>query len=71
MTCLENLFQSVKLDAIICVAGGYITCNLDENFIKNCEKMWRQNVWPSMLSAIIATKLLKPHGMLCLTGKNL
>lgn len=69
ITCLENLLQAVKLDAIICVAGGYQTCNVNENLIKNCEIMWRQNIWPSMLSAKIAAKFLKPSGMLCLTGK--
>lgn len=57
-----------KLDAIICVAGGWAGGNAKKDLIKNSDLMWRQSVWSSLISAEIAANYLKDGGLLSLTG---
>lgn len=57
-----------KLDAIICVAGGWAGGNAKKDLIKNSELMWRQSVWSSLISAEIAAHHLRDGGILSLTG---
>lgn len=58
-----------KLDAILCVAGGWAGGNAaNADLIKNCDLMWKQSVWSSTICAHIAAKYLKPTGLLQLTG---
>ncbi|VDM66943.1 unnamed protein product [Strongylus vulgaris] len=57
------------VDGIFCVAGGWAGGNAaTDDFIKNCDLMWKQSVWSSAIAARIATKHLKPGGILQLTG---
>ncbi|XGW12318.1 hypothetical protein V3C99_013209, partial [Haemonchus contortus] len=59
------------VDAIFCVAGGWAGGNAEsEDFIKNADLMWRQSVWSSAIAARIASKHLKPGGLLQLTGAS-
>ena len=44
-----------KLDAVICVAGGWAGGSpASKDFIKNSEAMWRSSVWPASISASLA-----------------
>ncbi|XP_047040840.1 dihydropteridine reductase-like [Helicoverpa zea] len=68
MTLLNTGLQDNKLDAVICVAGGWTGGNLCDNFSKKSDVMWRRSVWPSAIAASVATKHLCPGGLLALTG---
>jgi dihydropteridine reductase len=58
-----------KLDAILNVAGGWAGGNAAHaQFIQNCDLMWKQSVWSSVISASLASKFLKENGLLTLTG---
>nr|XP_022908665.1 dihydropteridine reductase-like [Onthophagus taurus]XP_022908670.1 dihydropteridine reductase-like [Onthophagus taurus] len=65
---IGSLLDGSLLDAVVCVAGGYIQGNINSDFVESCERMWVQNMWPSLLATQIASKYLKAGGMLCLTG---
>lgn len=65
---LEKLLEEKKLDAIICVAGGFSTGNAETSLIENAKIMWQQNVWPAIISASLAVKFLQTGGLLCLPG---
>ncbi|KAL9918191.1 dihydropteridine reductase-like isoform 1-T4 [Glossina fuscipes fuscipes] len=60
-----------KLDAVICVAGGWAGGNAKTGLAKMADTMWRQSVWTSTISATIAANHLKPEGLLALTGAKL
>ena len=58
-----------KLDAILNVAGGWAGGNAgSDKFLHNCDLMWRQSVWSSIISGSLASKFLKENGVLALTG---
>ncbi|XP_037930230.1 dihydropteridine reductase-like [Teleopsis dalmanni] len=57
-----------KLDAVICVAGGWAGGNSKKDLAKNADLMWRQSVWTSTISAAVAAQYLKEGGLLALTG---
>ncbi|EDW17319.1 dihydropteridine reductase [Drosophila mojavensis] len=57
-----------KLDAVICVAGGWAGGNAKKDLAKNADLMWRQSVWSSCISATLAAHHLKTGGLLALTG---
>jgi len=57
-----------KLDAVICVAGGWAGGNAKKDFAKNADLMWKQSVWTSSISATVAAQYLKENGLLALTG---
>jgi len=66
---VDELLGSNKLDAILCVAGGWAGGNAkSKNFIKNADLMWKQSVWTSSISASIAAHHLKEGGILTLPG---
>jgi len=66
---VDTLLGSDKLDAVICVAGGWAGGSpASKEFIKNSEAMWRSSVWPASISASLATTYLKPGGMVILPG---
>ncbi|XP_017787265.1 PREDICTED: dihydropteridine reductase [Nicrophorus vespilloides] len=70
-TILNNVSSALagsKLDAIICVAGGWAGGNASKDLIKHSDLMWRQSVWSSLISASIASQYLKDGGLLTLTG---
>lgn len=58
-----------KLDAIVCVAGGWAGGNAaSKDLVKNSDMMWKQSVWTSIIAAGLASNYLKAGGMLTLTG---
>lgn len=59
-----------KLNAVICVAGGWAGGNATKDLAKSADLMWRQSVWSSTISATVAAKFLAPGGLLTLTGAN-
>lgn len=65
---VTDALKGNKLDAIICVAGGWAGGNAKKDLIKNSDLMWRQSVWSSLISAEIAASHLKEGGLLSLTG---
>ncbi|KAL1461009.1 hypothetical protein WDU94_012942 [Cyamophila willieti] len=66
---LKSILAGDKIDAVICVAGGWAGGNAAaKDFVKNADAMWRQSVWSSVLAASIAAKHLKPGGFISLPG---
>ncbi|XP_017879436.1 dihydropteridine reductase-like [Ceratina calcarata] len=66
---VKNILKEDKLDAIICVAGGWAGGNAaNKDFVKNTDLMWKQSVWSSVIAASIASHHLKEGGFLSLTG---
>ncbi|CAG2053363.1 unnamed protein product [Timema podura] len=54
------LLQGEKVDAVICVAGGWAGGNAaSKDLVKNSDLMWRQSVWSSTIAASIAANHLK------------
>ncbi|KAK1122841.1 hypothetical protein K0M31_009284 [Melipona bicolor] len=66
---VTNILKGNKVDAIICVAGGWAGGNASsKEFVKNSDLMWKQSVWSSTIAASIAAQHLKEGGFLSLTG---
>lgn len=58
-----------KLDAVICVAGGWAGGSAsNKDFIKNCDLMCKQSMWTSVIAASLSAKFLKEGGLCALTG---
>lgn len=57
-----------KLDAVICVAGGWAGGNASKDLAKSSDLMWKQSVWTSTISATVGAQYLKAGGFLALTG---
>lgn len=58
-----------KVDAIICVAGGWAGGNaVSEDLVKNTDSMLKQSVWPSIISTRLAGLHLSEDGLVVLTG---
>jgi len=59
-----------KLDAILNVAGGWAGGNAKDGdkLIASTDLMWKQSVWSSLIAASIASKYLRPKGVLTLPG---
>ncbi|XP_065361191.1 dihydropteridine reductase [Calliphora vicina] len=68
LTKVGDALQGNKLDAVICVAGGWAGGNAKKDLAKNSDLMWRQSVWTSTISAAVASHHLKEGGVLALTG---
>ncbi|XP_026186673.1 quinoid dihydropteridine reductase a [Mastacembelus armatus] len=66
---VAQLLGEEKVDAILCVAGGWAggNCN-SKDLYKNCDLMWKQSVWTSTISSHLAALHLKPGGLLTLAG---
>ncbi|MEE6462422.1 hypothetical protein FKM82_001587 [Ascaphus truei] len=68
-TGIEQLLGGQKVDAILCVAGGWAGGSAKaKSFYKSCDQMWKQSVWTSAISSHLATKHLKEGGLLTLSG---
>lgn len=65
---VSKALNGSKLDAIICVAGGWAGGNASKDLIKNSDLMWKQSVWSSLISSAMAAGHLKDGGLLALTG---
>lgn len=65
---LGSALQGQKVNAVICVAGGWAGGNASKDLSKQAELMWRQSVWSSTIAATVASKYLTSGGLLALTG---
>ena len=66
---VSQLLGEEKLDAVICVAGGWAGGSpASKDFIKNSEAMWKSSVWPASISASLAASHLKEGGLVVLPG---
>ncbi|XP_068181456.1 quinoid dihydropteridine reductase a [Antennarius striatus] len=68
-TDVAVLLGEQKVDAILCVAGGWAggSCS-SKDLYKNTDLMWKQSVWTSTISSHLASLHLKPGGLLTLAG---
>jgi len=64
---LTELLGDNKLDAIFCVAGGWAGGNAS-NIVSGADSMWKQSVFPSVISASLGAKFLKEGGLISLPG---
>ncbi|XP_034739932.1 quinoid dihydropteridine reductase a [Etheostoma cragini] len=66
---VSRLLGENKVDAILCVAGGWAggSCS-SKDLYKNTDMMWKQSVWTSTISSHLAALHLKPGGLLTLSG---
>ncbi|MGH0135402.1 UNVERIFIED_CONTAM: hypothetical protein FKN15_016946 [Acipenser sinensis] len=66
---VSQLLGENKVDAILCVAGGWAGGSAKaKSLYKNSDLMWKQSVWTSVISSHLATKHLKDGGLLTLAG---
>lgn len=66
---LKGILDGGKVDAILCVAGGWAGGNAaSDELLRNTDLMFKQSVWTSVIAAKLAASFLKPNGLLCLTG---
>lgn len=65
---VREILNDDKLDAVICVAGGWAGGNATKDLAKNTDLMIKQSVWSSTISAAVASQFLKEGGILTLTG---
>lgn len=65
---LDAALKDEKLDAVICVAGGWAGGNAQKELVATAEQMWRQSVCSSLVATSVASKYLKQGGILTLTG---
>ncbi|XP_029918283.1 quinoid dihydropteridine reductase a [Myripristis murdjan] len=66
---VAQLLGEQKVDAILCVAGGWAGGNCSsKDLYKNTDLMWKQSVWTSTISSHLAALHLKPGGLLTLAG---
>ncbi|KAM4555375.1 quinoid dihydropteridine reductase a [Odontesthes bonariensis] len=66
---VAQLLGEHKVDAILCVAGGWAGGNCrSKDLYKNTDLMWKQSVWTSTISSHLAALHLKSGGLLTLAG---
>ncbi|CAG0913723.1 unnamed protein product [Notodromas monacha] len=66
---VTGILEGQKLDAILCVAGGWAGGNVAaSDCIKNADMMWKQSVWSSLIAAHIAGTHLKEGGLVAFCG---
>lgn len=66
---VQKILNDEKVDAVICVAGGWAGGNAaTSDLIKNSDMMWKQSVWTSVIAAKLAASHLKEGGLVTLTG---
>lgn len=66
---LETKLNGEKLDAVLCVAGGWAGGSAkNADFVKNCDLMLKQSTWTSVIAASLSAKFLKEGGVCALTG---
>ncbi|XP_035388341.1 quinoid dihydropteridine reductase a isoform X2 [Electrophorus electricus] len=66
---VAQLLGEQKVDAIVCVAGGWAGGNCSsKDLYKNSDLMWKQSVWTSTISSHLASLYLKTGGLLTLAG---
>lgn len=68
LEAVKGLLNDDKLEAVVCVAGGWAGGNASKDLAKNTDLMIKQSLWSSIISASVASKFLKEGGILTLTG---
>lgn len=68
---VKGLLNDDKLDAVVCVAGGWAGGNATKDLAKNTDLMIKQSLWSSVISASVASHFLREGGILTLTGGKL
>jgi len=59
------------LDAILCVAGGYVMGDVSSpGVLEGADMMFKRNVYPAMISASLVQSFLKPDGLVVLVGSS-
>ncbi|XP_071477963.1 dihydropteridine reductase-like [Diadema antillarum] len=68
---VEDALAGEKLNAILCVAGGWAGGSAkSKDLVKNADLMFKQSCWTSTISAGLAARHLKEGGLLQLTGAS-
>jgi len=65
---ISSALKGEKLDAVICVAGGWAGGNAIKDLSKHTDLMIKQSVWTSTISATVGANHLKEGGLIVLTG---
>lgn len=65
---LSSALEESKLEAVVCVAGGWIWGNAKKKLLETAELMWQQNVISALIATRIAVRYVKDDGLLLLTG---
>lgn len=68
LEAVKGILNDEKLEAVMCVAGGWAGGNASKDLAKNTDLMIKQSVWSSIISASVASHCLKEGGILTLTG---
>ncbi|KAJ8718047.1 hypothetical protein PYW07_005977 [Mythimna separata] len=68
---IDGALMGEKLNAVVCVAGGWASGNAAHSLSKTADRMWRQCVWSPTIAASIAAKFMAPSGLLALTGAQI
>ncbi|GFR76548.1 dihydropteridine reductase [Elysia marginata] len=64
-----DLLGDNKLDGILCVAGGWAGGNA-KKIVEAADSMWKQSVFPSVITASLASKYLKEGGLITMPGAH-
>lgn len=66
---IKQLIPGQKVDAILCVAGGWAGGNAtNADCVQNTELMVKQSLWSSVIAAKLGSEFLTEGGFLGLTG---
>lgn len=68
LAAVKELLNDDKLEAVVCVAGGWAGGNASKDLAKNTDMMIKQSLWSSIISASVASHHLREGGILTLTG---
>lgn len=68
LAAVKELLNDDKLEAVVCVAGGWAGGNASKDLAKNTDMMIKQSLWSSVISASVASHHLREGGILTLTG---
>lgn len=68
-TKVGDLLGENKLDGILCVAGGWAGGNA-KKIVEAADSMWKQSVFPSVITASLASKYLKEGGLITMPGAH-
>lgn len=66
---VERALQGNKLDAVLCVAGGWAGGSIaSDDLVRNVDLVFKQSVWSSIIASRIAAMHLREGGLIQLTG---
>jgi dihydropteridine reductase len=68
LEALKGVLNDEKLEAVVCVAGGWAGGNASKDLAKTTDMMVKQSLHSSIIASTIASHCLKEGGILTLTG---